>query len=96
MVRLRCPVSVTTTLSSILTPPDGLKSLGIALVENTPFPDDSFKAGALAIGKVAVSAETDVELGADVKFSASGSAFAGLLTSTAYTLAPRKKISDGA
>ena len=61
----------------ILTPPDGMRSLGKALAENTPFPDDAFKAGALAIGAVGVSAEKDIDLGGDVKFSASGSAFAG-------------------
>ncbi len=61
----------------ILTPPDGLKSLGKALVDNTPFPDDAFKAGAIAFGSIDVSAEKDIDLGGDVKFSASGSAFAG-------------------
>ena len=61
----------------ILTPPDGLKSLGKALADNTPFPDDAFKAGAIAFGSIDVSAEKDIDLGGDVKFSASGSAFAG-------------------
>ena len=38
----------------ILTPPDGLKSLGKALADNTPFPDDAFKAGAIAFGSIDV------------------------------------------
>ena len=61
----------------VLTPPESPEGIARALTKNDPFPDDAFKAGAIELGSIGVSAQKDITLGDDVTFKASGSAFAG-------------------
>ncbi|MBL8204633.1 MAG: hypothetical protein JNM09_10425, partial [Blastocatellia bacterium] len=60
-----------------LTAPDALTSLGQALVSNVAFPDDAFQNDAISLGTITAAASKEIKLD-KVKFSAGGSAFAGL------------------
>lgn len=59
-----------------LTPPNSPQSVGQALLNNKPFPDDAFVDEAIPLGSIQAFASKDFKLD-KVKFAASGSAFAG-------------------
>jgi hypothetical protein len=59
-----------------LTPPGSPQSIGLALLNNKPIPDDAFTEEAIPLGSIKAAASKDIKLD-KVEFSAGGSAFAG-------------------
>jgi hypothetical protein len=59
-----------------LTPPNSPQSIGLALLNNRPFPDDAFVEEAISLGSIKASASKDFKVD-KVTFVASGGAFAG-------------------
>lgn len=56
--------------------PASPQSIGLALLNNQPFPDDAFVDGAITLGKIKASASKEIEL-SGIKFSANASGLAG-------------------
>lgn len=59
-----------------LTPPADPQSIGLALAQNVPFPDDAFQDDSIVLGAIKASASKDFTLD-KASFKASASAFAG-------------------
>jgi hypothetical protein len=59
-----------------LTAPGAPQSVGLALAQNTPFPDDAFQDGAISLGSIKAAASQDFKLD-QTAFKAGASAFAG-------------------